>query len=83
MGEKALAKETIQKLWPAEVAQKSFIDYLWTQYDYTQLEAIEVCPLFPAHVQRFNSGCESTCIVADILENCPDSVWNCRFSAWM
>ena len=26
----------------AEVAEKTFIDYLWSQYDYTQLGAIEV-----------------------------------------
>lgn len=29
-------------MWPREVAEKTFIDYLWSQYDYTQLGAIEV-----------------------------------------
>ena len=29
-------------MWPREVAEKTFIDCLWSQYDYTQLGAIEV-----------------------------------------
>ena len=40
--EKSLEPEAIRRLWPREVAEKSFIDYLWSQYDYTQLGAIEV-----------------------------------------
>ena len=40
--EKSLEPEAIRQLWPREVAEKSFIDYLWSQYDYTQLVAIEV-----------------------------------------
>ncbi len=42
IGERTLSKEAIQKMWPIEVAQKGFIDFLREQYDHTQLEAIEV-----------------------------------------
>lgn len=42
IGDKTLSPEVIQKMWPLEVAQKSFIQYLRTQYDFTQLQAIEV-----------------------------------------
>ena len=40
--EKSLEPDAIRRMWPREVAEKSFIDYLWSQYDYTQLGAIEV-----------------------------------------
>ena len=40
--EESLEPEAIRRMWPREVAEKSFIDYLWSQYDYTQLGAIEV-----------------------------------------
>ena len=43
--EASLEPEAIQRMWPREVAEKSFIDYLWSQYDYTQLGAIEVRPI--------------------------------------
>jgi hypothetical protein len=42
IGERTLSKEAIQRMWPIEVAQKGFIDFLRQQYDHTQLEAIEV-----------------------------------------
>ncbi len=42
--EESLKPEAIRRMWPREVAEKSFIDYLWSQYDYTQLGAIEVRP---------------------------------------
>lgn len=44
-GEESLKPEAIRLMWPREVAEKSFIDYLWSQYDYTQLGAIEVRPI--------------------------------------
>jgi hypothetical protein len=42
IGDRSLTKEAIQRMWPVEVAQKSFVQFLRTQYDHTQLEAIEV-----------------------------------------
>ena len=42
--EESLKPEAIRRMWPREVAEKSFIDYLWSQYDYTQLGAIEARP---------------------------------------
>lgn len=42
IGERTLSKEAIQRMWPIEVAQRGFIDFLRQQYDHTQLEAIEV-----------------------------------------
>ena len=43
--EESLKADSIRRMWPKEVAEKTFIDYLWSQYDYTQLGAIEVQPL--------------------------------------
>ena len=40
--EESLEPGAIRRMWPREVAEKTFIDYLWSQYDYTQLGAIEV-----------------------------------------
>lgn len=37
-----LKPEVISRMWPPEVASKSFIDFLRAQYDHTQLQAIEV-----------------------------------------
>ena len=42
--EESLKPEAIRRMWPREVAEKSFIDNLRSQYDYTQLGAIEVRP---------------------------------------
>jgi hypothetical protein len=42
LGKKLLQREAIQRMWPPEVAQQGFIEYLKRQYDYTQLSAIEV-----------------------------------------
>ncbi|KAK9824183.1 hypothetical protein WJX72_008399 [[Myrmecia] bisecta] len=42
LAESVLAKEVVQRMWPPEAAHKPFIDYLHSQYDYTQLGAIEV-----------------------------------------
>ena len=39
----ALTEQRIRELWPPEVAQRAFVDYLRGQYDHTQLGAIEVC----------------------------------------
>jgi hypothetical protein len=41
----ALGEQQIRQLWPPEVAQRPFVDYLRSQYDHTQLGAIEVRPL--------------------------------------
>ena len=51
--EKSLEPEAIRRLWPREVAEKSFIDYLWSQYDYTQLGAIEV------HRDTLTTACDA------------------------
>ena len=40
-------------MWPREVAEKTFIDYLWSQYDYTQLGAIEVSLLRRSALSMF------------------------------
>lgn len=37
----------VQRAWPPEAAQRPFIEYLRSQYDATQLRAIEVCFLPP------------------------------------
>ena len=38
----ALSEQQIRELWPPEVAQRTFVEYLRSQYDHTQLGAIEV-----------------------------------------
>ena len=40
--EASLQPEALRRMWPREVAEKTFIAYLWSQYAYTQLGAIEV-----------------------------------------
>ena len=37
-----LSREEISRMWPAELRQPAFIDFLRSQYDETQLHAIEV-----------------------------------------
>ena len=34
--------QQIREMWPPEVAQRTFVEYLRSQYDHTQLGAIEV-----------------------------------------
>ena len=54
--EENLKPEAIRRLWPREVAEKSFIDYLWSQYDYTQLGAIEVCSVRGSFIEDYGLG---------------------------
>ena len=54
--EESLKPEAIRRLWPREVAEKSFIDYLWSQYDYTQLGAIEVCSVRGSFIEDYGLG---------------------------
>ena len=48
----ALSEQQIRELWPPEVAQRAFVEYLRSQYDHTQLGAIEVRRGLGRHVPQ-------------------------------